>query len=219
MDHNNNSLKILSWNANSLRNKIFLLYDFLRDNNIKIACIYEIFFLPNDVIPADGDFKMHRIDRENDNNQRSGGVAILVHREIKHSLLPKPPTKLLESLSVEVQLHNNSKIRFTSAYLPGGASVAQINQHYKNDIRILTSSNTPYYICGDFNSKHRLWNCHRGNRAGLILHHEYLSREFIILHPNEPTYYSSATNRIPSTIDLVLTTVLCKIISSYLFFT
>lgn len=150
-----NSYNVLYWNANSLQNKIFLLYDFLRDKDIDIACICETFLSPNDILHTDGDFIMHRLDRDSPN--RSGGVAIIIKRNLKHILLPRPHTRLMEALSIDVITTTNSKIRFTSAYLPGGATTAQINDHYKNDIRILTSPSIPYYICADWNSKHRLY--------------------------------------------------------------
>lgn len=205
MTNNISSIKTLIWNANSLRNKLFIFYDLLRSNDIKIACVSETLLTPDDVLHRDADYVLHRLDRDTDSNQRGGGVLIAIHRSIKHKLLPQPRTKLLEAISVEIALNNNNKVKFTSVYLPGGASTSQINQHYKNDIRTLTSSSSQFFIGGDLNSKHRLWNCVRANRAGHILHQEHYHRDFMILHPNEPSYYPPVAGQSPSTIDLVLT--------------
>lgn len=110
----NNSINALIWNANSLRNKLFILYDFLRSNDIKIACICETFLLHDDILHRDADYVLHRLDRDTNNDQRGGGVMLIVHRSIKHILLPKPPTKLLEAISVDIVLNNNSKIQFST---------------------------------------------------------------------------------------------------------
>lgn len=130
---------------------------------------------------------------------------IIVHKSVKHFPLPRPRTKLLEAISIEVILNNNQKVEFTSVYMPGSATTEQISQHYKNDIRCLTSTTHHYFRCGDWNSKHRLWNCNRANRAGHILYQEQSNRDFLILHSNEPTRYSSVVGQSPSTIDFVLT--------------
>lgn len=199
------TLRVMYWNANSLRSKLFVLYDFLRTQNITIACISETFFQPDDIIHRDADYMIHRLDRSNQHdNHRSGGVAIIIKRNIRHNLLPAPRTRLIEALSIELIANNNNTIRFTATYLPGGATQTQINQHYKHDLRLLTTTSSYYYLCGDLNSKHRLWNCSRANRAGQILYHELNQRDFIILHPHEHTFYPSAVNNLPSTIDLTL---------------
>ena len=66
-----NSLNILSWKANGLQNKIFILYNFLRDNQIHVACISETDFSPDDTQHRDGDYIMYRLDRETHKMYRS----------------------------------------------------------------------------------------------------------------------------------------------------
>ena len=56
-----NSLSILSWNANGLQNKIFILYNFMRDNQIHVACISETHFALDDTQHRDGDYIMYRL--------------------------------------------------------------------------------------------------------------------------------------------------------------
>jgi hypothetical protein len=87
-------------------------------------------------------------------------------------------------------------------YLPGGASNSNINSHLKSDIKILTK-NKNVFIYEDWNTRHRLWNCSRANRAGTII---YLnSNNMIIHHPSSHTYFPSDRNKNPSTIDLSIT--------------
>lgn len=57
---------------------------------------------------------------------------------------------------------------------------------------------------GDFNSRHRLWNCHRANAAGNILFKRLSRNDFVVLHPPTPTHFPADSAKVPSTIDLTL---------------
>ena len=202
--NNLTNLKILEWNANSIRSKIFELYQFMSENKVHITCINETFLSPADILHSHHNFKIYRHDLAvNDDDQRAGGVMIIIHKNVNHTLMPLPRTSILEVITVDIMLESRTRIH--SIYLPGGSTNEMINRHYRNDIRLLTSHNNDFIICGDFNSKHRLWNCDRANRAGTILYDEYCSQNFMIFHPTTPTYFSPAANRLPSTIDLVVT--------------
>lgn len=204
--NNLSSLKILQWNCNSLPSKLFEFYDFLCEHHIDVAFLCETCLSPSDVLHQHALYKMYRMDRpQSDNERRAGGVAVVVRRNLKHSLNPLTKTRLLETISIDISLNNNKSTRFHSIYLPGGSTNNQIAQYYKRDLRTLTRHPKEYFIIGDFNSKHRLWNCSRANSAGKILYNEYCEQNFIIYHPNSPTYHSSCSNRLPSTIDLMLT--------------
>lgn len=200
----NSTLKILQWNSNSLKYKIFELYDFLSENSIDVAIISETFYDNSDITPANPNYNVYRFDRITLNNRSSGGVAIFVRKTIKHNLLSKPKTKLLESLGVKIKLDSGAFLQLFAIYLPGGASNNEIRLHLKNDIHELTRNKRNYFIIGDFNAKHRLWNCNRANTAGTVLAAEYWSNRFLIHYPNEPTYFPSDPNKSPSYIDLVL---------------
>lgn len=156
------------WNANSLHEKILELYTFLLDNDVHIACVCETFFSPCDIVHKHPKFYVHRLDRpENDTDRRSGGVAIVIRRNIRHSLLTVPTTNLIEAMGVQINFLNGLCIKVYSIYVPGGASNYDIQQHFENDLKLLHShSKQRFYICGDFNAKHRLWNCVRANLAG-----------------------------------------------------
>lgn len=199
-------LNIIQWNANSLLSRIHELYQFMNENHTHIACISETLFKETDNIPSHPNFHIHRLDRQDlTNNHRSGGVAIIIRRNITHRLLPHLGTKLLETIGVEVSFTNNSKIKIFSVYLPGGATREQISQHYKQDLRKLTNHQCSFIAAGDFNSRHRLWNCIRANQAGKILFDDHQHNQYLIFHPDEPTYFPPQANTTPSYIDLVLT--------------
>ncbi|KAG5674521.1 hypothetical protein PVAND_004483 [Polypedilum vanderplanki] len=60
------------------------------------------------------------------------------------------------------------------------------------------------FFCGDYNSKHRFWNCFVANRAGTLLYNELSSNNLNLFYPDEHTYFPLDPTRKPSTIDLVL---------------
>lgn len=205
MMDNVSTLKILYWNACSLLKKIHELYRFLEDNQVDVCCVSETCLSPNCNVPSHSDFILYRLDRViTHNNRRSGGVAIIIRRELNHSLCRKPPTKIAEVLGIHLNT-NRGTLEIFSLYLPGGTADEHIRSHFAHDIRILTSRTNPYVICGDFNSKHRSWNCSQSNTAGTFLFNKQQEGDYFIFHPPTPTHYAFAANTLPSTIDLVVT--------------
>lgn len=201
------SLRIMYWNARSIRNKIVEFYHYVTTNDVQIACVSETWLKPNDHLLSHPDYDIYRLDRD---SEVGGGVAIFVKKSIKHELLPHLNMRLLETIGIEVHLENQSKINVYSTYLPGGGTTENhnlIRQHFKNDLRRISRNlrNRSYYICGDLNARHTSFNCASNNLAGRILHEEYLQSDFIVALPNCPTYYPEDSRRSPSTIDLMIT--------------
>lgn len=202
MAQNNYCLNVLLWNANSIIEKIDELYYLMTTKNIHIACICETFLKPHCKLSAHNDFIVHRIDRA---AGRGGGVAIIIRRCISHKILPHIKTNIIENISIEVFDDKNRSFIVSSVYLPGGTSHNTIKQHFANDIRKLTNHRKPFYLCGDLNSRHRMWNCVNANQAGKILYNEQCMKNFLIKFPNEFTYHPNRSRGNPSTIDLVIT--------------
>lgn len=203
------TLKLMYWNARSIRNKIIEFYDFLSSNDIHVACLSETHLKPEHHLHSHPDYAMYRLDRV---GRDCGGVAIVVRRGISHKLLPDLSMKLLETIGIEVILQNNSKIKIYSTYLPGTSSAPLVRQHFINDLRLITSRNrtTSYFICGDLNARHRHFNCLTSNTAGRLLYDEYISSDFVIAFPSTPTYIPEDPNRNPSTIDIMITNSLLQ---------
>lgn len=201
MDPNKSKLNILFWNANGIRNKIEEFYHFISENNTHIACINETFLKDCQNLYTHPDYKIYRYDRA---DRPKGGVAIIIKKDLNHELLPAYPTNILECIGVKVCVNDNIQLHIISAYLPGGSSTADIRAHLAEDIRKLTSSHRNTFICGDLNARHRFWSCSRANTAGTILYEEFCASDFMIHHPDTPTYYPSDPNKGTSTIDLML---------------
>lgn len=197
MDH----VKVLYWNAQGMQSKIISFYSYLVEHRIDVACISETLLKPTVRLHSHPDYKMFRLDRSG----RGGGVAIVIHRRLTFEIAPHLNLKLIESIGAKIELMDSSTITIISCYLPGSTTNDQLRRFYKEDIRKICSSQSNFFACGDFNSKHRHWNCSRANTAGKILYDEYIERDFVIAHPPNETYYPDDPNRLPSTLDIVIT--------------
>lgn len=193
-----NSLHILHWNARSIRNKKHQLFEFLLSENIDVACLSETHLRNSDSCNL-CDYCHYRLDR---NDSNGGGVSILIRCNVPHSLLPCPPTKVIESVAVEI-LNCGRKLTLVSAYFPGSSGPLSLSD-FDSDLDILLNLSSDVMICGDLNSKHSFWNCSRNNQSGQLLFQKFNQQDFLIYHPDSCTHFPSQNGSNPSTIDLIL---------------
>lgn len=210
------TFKIVQWNARGFRNHVQEFYDFMSEQLIQLACISETNFNIDDIAPSHPNFKIYRLDRTT-STTRCGGVAIIINRNIIHELLQVPETKLIEAIGIKVKLRNDTTADFYSIYVPGTNNNSLVNSYYKTDLQLLTSNRNSYFIAGDFNSRHQLWNCHSSNLSGRILYNFQQNHPIFIHHPSTPTYISASSGRNDSTIDLVISNGLHQISNSFCF--
>lgn len=204
--HNDALINISYWNANSIKDQFHEHYAFMINNNIHISCLQETMLSQNHTTPSHPSFITHRHDRITPDGQRSsGGVAIIIRKNLKHRLLPLPHLHTIEAIGIEVSITNGSVIEFWSVYLPGGTDNQSIRNSFKQDLKKLINRPRSYFICGDFNAKHRYWNCSRANLRGTILFETFTTHDFLINYPSEPSHHPPNPDHLPSTIDLVLT--------------
>lgn len=94
------------------------------------------------------DFKCYRLDRL---DTTGGGVAIAVHKTIRHSLMPSFNTKIIETIGVRLVTISGT-IDLISSYFPGTDVSHQAMVDFKHDMRTITRSSKSYFICGDLNT-------------------------------------------------------------------
>lgn len=198
MMSSNNSFKILHWNCNGIRKKKVELFDYLVREKISIACLNET-KLSDKIRFSHDQFNIIRLDKVTQGVPK-GGVAIVIHKAITHSLLPSFGTELVEAVGIRVTLHNGQLLNIISAYLTGTASEHNYDA-YRRDLRKLNIPNS--ILLGDLNSKHQYWGCQRSNRAGNVLYDVLMCSNFEIYPPQSPTYFPGG-NRLPSFLDIVL---------------
>lgn len=192
----NQSLKLLHWNSQGIStlSAIAQLELVLEKEKIDVALLNETFLNPTKKVFITN-FKVYRNDRD---QNRGGGVAIFVRRNIRHNLLPLYKTSLIENLSIEVFV-NNRPIVITSAYSP------KYTLSFSTDIKKLTPHSKEFIVLGDLNARHTSWNCLKNNTAGNVLNTIQHHGNFYIHYPDNPTYIPHQRNRNPSTLDVLLT--------------
>lgn len=92
-------LKILNWNAHSVRVKKLELMDFIRSHKIDIGILTETHLSPS-ISFSVPEFSTVRLDRT---QSKGGGVAILIRKGIRFHILSHPGTSVIESLAVEIE--------------------------------------------------------------------------------------------------------------------
>ena len=192
-------LKIVNWNSRSVLPKKIEFFDFLLRHQIDVATVSESwlkfgqsFYHPN--------YRCLRADRTTNDDDRGGGVLIVVKRGIDYSVLDFS-TSAIEAVGIEI-LHPTQPIHIIAAYFPGPQRGATWST-FRRDINTLVRRTVPFFVAGDFNARHRQWNCLRANRAGNILVSRAASADFFIHAPSSFTYYPQGGRR-PSTLDIVL---------------
>lgn len=134
--HNIKNLKIVQWNARGVQSKSDILR---RHSNTG-----DIFLISETKLKGDEGFKFNGFDviKWSRENERGGGVAILIRNSVKyekyHLDLYKCEEKL-EACAINIFTHNRGKITIVSCYRPPDA------QHMidkENGIRFSTSLST-----------------------------------------------------------------------------
>lgn len=193
-------LKVICWNVQSVIPKFYEIVDYFESNVYDVICLSET-WLKNSHKLYFPSYKLYRVDRQVGEH---GGVAIAVNKKIKHTLIPSLNTKAIESVAVSINTPTGP-IVFVSVYFPGSDLTSQNMSRFKQDIKTLTSIKSSYFVCGDLNAKHRLWNNLRNNSAGKIIFDELNYVPFMVHNSPTPTYYPPQADRNPSNIDIVLT--------------
>lgn len=188
------NLNILNWNANGLKEKRSSFIVFLAQNKVDVACITETHLLANENFKIPGYF-VYRSDR--DAPRASGGVAIMIKKNISHHSLFLPPVGNLEVVAVKIQIHNEELVLYSAYHAPR-------YKFSKTYIENLFSNNIPTVLLGDLNCKHEAWGCHTTNPNGRRLLAAITDYNVSIVAPNEPTHYSYNPNVRPDILDIGL---------------
>lgn len=196
---NRNILKLMYWNSRSLNNKAEEFFHFAESHDIDVAVATETWLRSHNSIYRPN-YTTVRLDRQHTDADRGDGVAIFVRRNIAFSQL-ELSTSIVEAVRISV-VSASTPVNIVAAYYPGSNKRADL-QHFRRDIRTLTSFAVTFFTVGDFNSRHTMWNCATSNKAGKILVQEYESLNFYIHHPDAPTRYPPGRGR-SSTLDHTL---------------
>ena len=108
------NINLLNWNARSLKANENEYLNYLQVHNVHIAVMTETFFKSNVILKSHPYYVVQRFDRT---TGTGGGVAIAIHRRIKHQILPSLNMKVFECLGIEANT-GLGKFTVVAAYLP-----------------------------------------------------------------------------------------------------
>lgn len=177
----NNSLSIIHWNANSLKNKISKFKIFLNNFNPDIICINET--KCNDTTAAKylilNNYKM--IHRQRYNKNGGGGVCMYIHNRISYERITSIENLELEAICISIQL-KVQKLYVVTYYNPPDKILNKKLFEWLND--------KVFILCGDLNSKSKILNCTTNNRNSQILEQINQFDNSIFIKNQENTYKS-----------------------------
>ncbi|GBM54977.1 putative RNA-directed DNA polymerase from transposon X-element [Araneus ventricosus] len=192
--NNNIGVVVYSWNAKGFFGKITELREFLDCNNPDLVLLQEThmsgldrYYYANYTFysnPSRTHFK-HR------------GTGILIKNSIPHHYLPNPLLHHVEATMVIVNFHALTPINLISIYVPPSATI-----EFTLDIEKLVSYNAATFIAGNYNAKHRHWNCNKANKLGNQLYSFAQNTKINILAPKTPTRFDPRGSTI---IDIAIT--------------
>lgn len=159
-----------------------------------MALVNETHLQPDDKFTT-RNYTSYRADRQ---DRRGGGVAIIIHKSIKHHVVDLPVLNRLEAVAIKVSIRGRT-ITLISAYNPPG----NIDT---NDLETILSLPYSLVIAGDLNAKHTDWNCRVSNQSGIKLRELFYNSNnaFEILAPISPTHIPDQLNHEPDILDIAL---------------
>lgn len=177
------TLKILSWNAQSITKKQKELSHYMWENKIDIALIQETQLNPSNKLF----FQNYNIYRNDRPTHKGGGTAILIRNHIPHKHICFNNLQNIEATSISIQF-KNKELYLSSIY----HSTSRI--FLTSDLDILLGSDKPTLIVGDFNCKSPTWNSRVRNTNGRKLESYLNSHPLITIHsPDAPTHVHENT--------------------------
>lgn len=191
-----NSLLILLFNANGLRNHAHELETVLNNKRIDIALISETHFTNNSKTYIPG-YKL--INTNHPDNTAHGGVAIYVKSSITYHPLPGFSQDFCQACSIQIKL-NLTYFTIAAIYSPPKHNIT--TSRYTEFFNTIKNN---FIVGGDFNAKHQSWGCRTGNPRGTTLHNFINLKKYKVLAPPAPTYWPSSLKKKPDILDIFVT--------------
>ena len=174
------------WNCQGLRPKRKELQNYLLENQIDILALNETFLKPK--------FKFHLPGYDIYKNDRlvgtKGGVAILVkigiivNQEWKNEHFSVITDN--EALAKEIELQNGDKVILATIYCPNGNPSLRL-------FRMINALSKQVIFLGDFNSKHKQFECVKPNKSGQTLVNIAKDLKLFYVNQLEPNRHTRET--------------------------
>lgn len=190
-----NTLRIASWNANGLNQRIKELEVYLKTEHIDIALISETHFTYRNYIKIPG-YRLYHTTHPSGNAR--GGTAVLIKQNILHYEQEEIREEYLQLTIITIN-HNGADLNIAAAYCPPRHKIER-----KQYLDIFEKLGHRFVVAGDFNAKHTAW----GSRLITPKGRELLAAILIIkceVHSSgQPTYWPSDPDKTPDLLDIFI---------------
>lgn len=187
------TLRIASWNAAGLKNKLTDLATFISLNRIDIMVVTETHLIRDDEVSIKG---YYLYPANHTSNRRRGGAAIFIKTSIRHIAIQIDTAQKVQCSAVSVSLHNGQAINISAIYLQPQESWT--TNEFKD---LFNKLGERFLVLGDWNAKSYWWGNPRSNARGTALLQSVQSNNYNILATGSPTHYPTNTRHSPSAID------------------
>lgn len=194
------TLSILQWNANSVRQRYAELRNFLSVNRIDVVCIQESRLSSRQQFSMPG-YNVVRRDNPSDSGTR--GLVMLIRQGI-----PFQDSRYTGPLDAQViPIHTSrGKVTIVNLYLPPTAAVQE------SDLDdIISGANR--IIVGDFNARSPRWGSQHTCSRGRFIENCVDRNDFVVLNSGQPTHV--AQRGVESHIDVSLCSSRLAVSSSW----
>jgi len=188
-----NSILILQFNANGLKNHINELQLVLQEKRIDIALISETRFTKHSYVPITG---YNLLKSNHPDNTAHGGAAIYIKSSLQYQYLTNFCQLYLQSCAILLYL-NNIPTKIAAIYSP-----PRHNMNIQNYVDYFSTLSHNFIIGGDYNAKHINWGCRANNPRGLVLYNYTNLKGYNILAPPGPTYWPTSLRKKPDILDI-----------------
>lgn len=187
--------KIIQWNIKGYFNNYNQLDLLIRDTKPSVICLQETHIPHNINHITTPKAYVGYFHNSSQNKTSKQGVGILIIRNIPHKIIPQITT--IQSITIEINLPSSFIIN--NIYIPPSQTFSE------TDISsLLSQSQNPTIILGDFNAWSPLWGSEKSNERGTQIENIVLTENLVILNDGRPTHFS--THNTFTHVDLTLVT-------------
>ena len=167
-------LRLLTWNANSIRREALEFAHLLKTEDIDIALISET------KIQDDSSWHMPDYDiyKTQGPNRGHGGTAVVIKNTITHSQTFINGLENIQLTAIDIYANNRS-MTVGAIYIPPRADLKV------EDLDLMTTNKPNFIYGGDFNAKCTDWNSRTTNRKGQTLQRHAYRQGYDIIGPTD----------------------------------
>ena len=187
------TLRIVHWNAEGVRQKKLELQQFLKEQKIDICCIQETHLNNTHRFSIRG-YEIHRVDRA---DRPKGGVLTLVKTTIPSTEAQRSEKADTEYITMQLILPDRN-LTICNLYSPPNKAIS---------LHILQPNSEDWMIVGDFNSHSPSWGYPSLDTKGEEVEHWIVSNRLVLFSTttDPPTFYTRVW-KTTSTPDIAIAT-------------